>query len=135
MIINTCIFCGIFGELTMLSTVGIHCNDLDMLLYIFGCFGTMSVISLDLLQTMYSKYSLNNLIGCINCREDRCALERVFSIICLVLCGDGNMKTIHDDIRNPFNVPLPFKMNFDIYNLYKQELQSRFQIVKIWCGR
>ena len=120
---------------TMLDVVGISRETFDMSTcpYLIGCFGTMSVMSLHLLDTLYSKHPLNNLIEYIDCRDDRCVLERVFSIICFHLCH--NVQSVYQNIRDPYSVPLPFYMNLEIYNANKAILQQRAKVVKIWCGR
>ena len=119
---------------TMLNTIGINMDIVDNFPpYLIGCFGTMSIISLELLTKIYMRFPLNNLIFCINGREDRCILERVFAIICFVTCGE--LKSVYHNIRDPLNVPLPFEMNYEMYCKNKETLKQHNKIVKLWCGR
>ena len=45
------------------------------------CFGAMTYINLIFLKKIESKYNLSNLINCINCRKDRCGLERIIGLL------------------------------------------------------
>lgn len=45
-----------------------------------GCFGVQSVITLDFLDTL----PLELLVDLVHVREDRCALERVFALLCQI---------------------------------------------------
>jgi hypothetical protein len=47
----------------------------------YGCFGVQSYINHNFLLRIEEKYKITNLVKVINCRQDRCCLERIFGAI------------------------------------------------------
>jgi hypothetical protein len=47
----------------------------------YGCFGVQCYINLVFLEHLENKYGITNLIPTVNCRADRCCLERIFGLI------------------------------------------------------
>jgi hypothetical protein len=47
----------------------------------YGCFGVQSYINYDFLSSLVNKYNLFQLLKVVNCRTDRCCLERIFGIL------------------------------------------------------
>jgi len=48
-----------------------------------GCWGTMSVIDYNFLKKITEKYNMTELVNHLEGRDYRCAMERVFGIICI----------------------------------------------------
>lgn len=98
----------------------------------YGCFGCQSVINHDFLVNIQNKYNITNLLRCVNCRKDRCSLERVFGII-----FDTEfplLKQIHSLFGNIQSYQR-WGYNFD--NYYRDFLKKRVPKpwVKTWTGR
>lgn len=48
------------------------------------CFGSMSYINHNFLSQLQNKYNFFNLLNCIKTKQNRCALERVFGLLCCI---------------------------------------------------
>lgn len=105
-----------------------------------GCYGTMSVISYDFVESLVDKYDLFRLLEVIKCRGDRQILERVFAVICngmnKVLVNDssilGNMNRYH------LRYMRPYEYSFDEY--LQDKKTGKFEnlglpIIKVLTGR
>jgi hypothetical protein len=105
-----------------------------------GCYGTMSVISYDFMESLVDKYEIFNMMDCIQNRGDRQALERVFAVICngmnKVLIKDssifGNMNEYH------LRYMKPYEYSFDEY--LQDKKSGKFEnlglpIIKVLTGR
>lgn len=98
----------------------------------YGCFGLQSYINLVFLTSIANKYHLFHLLKVVNCRADRCCLERIFGVIFtteypMLL----NCKSLFGDI---FHYQ---KWGYS-YDQYKQDIEHKRlpkYIVKIWTGR
>ena len=98
----------------------------------YGCFGVQSYIKLQFLEHIENKYGITNLISCVNCRNDRCSLERIFGII--FFNESPNLykkKSLLGDIMKYQT----WGYNYDQYmdHLKKRVVPAR--VVKIWTGR
>lgn len=88
-----------------------------------GCFGGMSVIKYDFLETINNKYNLSLLLDKVITRYNRCSFERV--IACLLQI-ENPMQSVLGDIHQYCPWGISFK---DI------EKYNHLPIVKIWTGR
>jgi hypothetical protein len=98
-----------------------------------GCFGVQSIISYNFLINIVNKYNIFNLLEYIKCRNDRCAFERVFAIICILennnlLLSPSVFGLIFNHVKNDYN-----------YNQYIEDKEKdnlyRGSYIKIFTGR
>lgn len=100
----------------------------------YGCFGVQSFINHNFLTLLENKYKITNLINCVRCRADRCALERIFG--CL-FC------TEYPQLANSAKKSLLGSINRHqiwgyTYSEYEKDVKKKAlptTIVKIWTGR
>lgn len=97
----------------------------------YGCFGVQSYINLQFLENIERKYNITNLTTAVNCRADRCSLERIFG--CLFFT---------ESIITPKKSLLGNIMNYQkwgyTYDEYINDLKKGTiprGIVKVWTGR
>jgi len=97
----------------------------------YGCFGVQSYINLKFLEHIESKYGITNLIKVVNCRADRCCLERIFGCIFFTESKIEVKKSLLGDIMKYQK----WGYTYDEYmsNLKKGTIPK--YIVKIWTGR
>ena len=105
-----------------------------------GCFGIMSVITYDFLNILVDKYNIFSLLNVVKTREDRCSLERIFSILCYVnnnYFTDVHSPSIFGEIVEYKFLGMPFHYNYNNYLTDKKTFDvSKFsKIIKVWCGR
>tara|TARA_A100001035_G_C27716924_1_gene469939 strand:- start:170 stop:1138 length:969 start_codon:yes stop_codon:yes gene_type:complete len=95
-----------------------------------GCFGVMSVINWDLLNTLNTKYDLFRVIlSNITNRYKRQCFERIFGIlICFEL---KQVNVLYGNIKNYCK----WGTSFHVYMLNKNNLRHRLPITKVWSGR
>lgn len=98
----------------------------------FGCFGVQSYINLHFLEKLEHKYGISRLILAINCRADRCCLERIFG--CLFFTEYSNILKQKSLLGNIMKY---HKWGYT-YNEYTNDLKKGIIpkiIVKVWTGR
>jgi hypothetical protein len=92
-----------------------------------GCFGLQSIINLSFLDELERKYDLFSLLSHVKDRSMRCAMERVFSIICI---GEDmsilERNAIYGDVGQ-----IGWGRTFTDYTKQKDE----GEILKVWTGR
>lgn len=98
----------------------------------YGCFGVQCYINLKFLEQIESKYKITNLISQVQCRSDRCCLERIFG--CIFFTEYQNIikqKSLFGDIMK-YQI---WGYTYDEYinNLKKGTIPK--YIVKVWTGR
>ncbi len=99
----------------------------------FGCFGSQTFINHDFLLYLERKYKLTKLTAAVNCRRDRCCLERVFGVI---FCNEYPIITKKKSLLG--NI---FKyQNFSNYKYENYEDDIKHHklprpVVKVWTGR
>jgi hypothetical protein len=95
----------------------------------FGCFGSMSVITIDFLKEIDVKYNLENLIEHVKCRDDRMYLERVIGVI-------FSVENINESV---FGDILAFCRWGYSYSSYLSQKHSgtlpNLPVIKVWTGR
>ena len=98
----------------------------------YGCFGVQSYINLEFLQFIEKKYAITNLISVVNCRSDRCCLERIFGTIFFTESPNlFKMKSLFGDIMKYQT----WGYTYDQYiNHYKKGIVPA-HVVKVWTGR
>lgn len=96
-----------------------------------GCFGGMSIITIDFLRKINSKYHLENLIPFVTCRLDRMALERVLG---LIFTSERSL----DELSVFGNIFKYCRWGYS-YPLYlhqkKYDILPNIPLIKVWTGR
>jgi len=104
-----------------------------------GCFGVMSVITYQFLNTLVEKYDIFNLLSVVETREDRCSLERVFAIVCYVNNNYfiDSSPSIFGEIVDYRFLGMPFHYTYRNYFSDKKifDIPKISKIVKVWSGR
>jgi len=104
-----------------------------------GCFGVMSVITYDFLNILVENYNIFNLLQFIKTREDRCCIERIFSILCYTKNNyfKNTTVSIFGEIMGYNFLGMPFHYNYNNYLIDKKnfELSKFSKIIKVWSGR
>jgi hypothetical protein len=98
----------------------------------YGCFGVQSYINHDFLLKIESKYGITNMINKVECRADRCCLERIMG------CIFFTENTKIDKTKSLFGNIIHYQTwgyTFDQYmdDLKKGTIPKR--VVKVWTGR
>ena len=97
------------------------------------CFGCQCYINLSLLQHIYHKYTLFNLINVIRTRIDRCSLERILGILFSIeYLNYIRKKSFLGDIMAS---PKAFQYTFDHYMEDIRLHKKLLPISKVWSGR
>jgi hypothetical protein len=98
----------------------------------YGCFGVQCYINLKFLEQIESKYKITNLISQVQCRSDRCCLERIFGCIFFTEYQNIiNQKSLFGDIMK-YQI---WGYTYDEYiNNFKKATIPKY-IVKVWTGR
>lgn len=110
-------------------------NDSDMLVLShfkwFGCFGVQSYINLHFLERIEEKYGITRLLSPIQCRRDRCCLERIFGCIFFTECQNIKQKSLLGNIMTYHK----WGYTYDEYiNDFKKGIVPKI-IIKVWTGR
>ena len=98
-----------------------------------GCFGVQSYINYNFLESINNKYGIINLLPVVNCRADRCCLERIFGAI---FSSENpqillHRKSLFGDIMSYYK----WGYTFDEYvSNFKKGTIPRY-VVKVWTGR
>jgi len=125
----------IFRSQTDVSLV-VELDNTDDLLTVYvnndfvGCFGCMSIITLEFTELLFQKYNLHALVGRLTDRKTRSSLERVFGILFRLESKNrlpSYMGCIHDQPDN-------WKVDFPRY-IAGLEKYKDFPIFKVWYGR
>lgn len=92
-----------------------------------GCFGGMTVITLDFLSKINLKHNINLLLPHITSRSDRMCFERIIAVLCSY--HNPNIKSIFGNIHKYCRWGIT-------YNEYIND-KSKFNkiIYKVWSGR
>lgn len=98
-----------------------------------GCFGAQSYINLNFLEYIENKYNISNLINVINCRSDRCCLERILGCIFSTEYPTTTLarKSLFGDI-------MKYQKWGYSYDQYIEKFKKGFLprvVVKVWTGR
>jgi hypothetical protein len=97
------------------------------------CFGCQCFINLKFLERLESKYKITNLVNAVNCRTDRCSLERVIGLLFNEEFEQlKNIKSLFGEITNHHK---SFKYHYPEYWNDFQKGKIVHPIVKIWTGR
>ncbi len=97
----------------------------------YGCFGVQSYINLKFLERIESKYGITNLIKVVNCRADRCSLERIFGCIFFTESKITFRKSLLGNI-------MKYQRWGYTYDEYMSDLKKGTiprTVVKVWTGR
>jgi hypothetical protein len=98
------------------------------------CFGVQTYIKLPFLDRLEKKYKITNLLQCVKCRRDRCALERIMGCI-----FHAEQPASLNKRPSLFGHILKHKRAY-VYN-YREYMQDVVQkkipgvFVKVWSGR
>ena len=97
-----------------------------------GCFGVQSYINLSFLEKIEQKYGISNLIFAVNCRADRCCLERIFGAIFFTEFP----KLLQ--IKSLFGNIMTYQTWGYTFDEYMNDLKKGAiprDVVKVWTGR
>ncbi len=98
----------------------------------YGCFGVQSYINLEFLEYIEEKYKITNLLQHVNCREDRCCLERIFGIIFFTESNKiPKQKSLFGDIM----ICQKWKYSYDEYMVNLKKGTVKRSVVKVFTGR
>jgi hypothetical protein len=98
----------------------------------YGCFGVQSYIKLEFLERMEAKYGITRLISSINCRADRCCLERIFGAIFFTESPKlFASKSLLGNIMTYQN----WGYSFDEYMEDFKKGAIQRPVIKVWTGR
>ena len=89
-----------------------------------GCFGAMSVITHDYLESINNKYKISLLLDKVLTRYNRCSFERVIAV--LLQINYKQQPILFGDIHQYCTYNIPFK---------NKEETSHLPMTKIWTGR
>jgi hypothetical protein len=98
----------------------------------YGCFGCQSIINYNFLYNIDKKYNLSNLINVINCRADRCCLERILG--CIFFIENPKIIIRKSLLGNIFN----YQKWGETYQDYKNKFDKKIiekGVIKVWTGR
>jgi hypothetical protein len=98
-----------------------------------GCFGIQSFINRDFLIGLRNKYHLFNLLNVVQCRLDRCCLERIIGMIFYTeYIKHLKIPSLFGDIKTYFEWGYT-------YNQYIEDIKNKkipnIPFVKVWTGR
>ena len=97
------------------------------------CFGCQCFINLNFLEMLELKYKISNLLNSINCRSDRCSLERIMGILFNEEFKKlKNVKSLFGGIVYHYK---SFKYNYPEYWCDFMNKKIVHSVVKIWTGR
>ena len=98
----------------------------------YGCFGVQSYINHDFLLKIESKYGITNMINKVECRADRCCLERIMG--CIFFTENTKIAKTKSLFGNIIHYQA-WGYTFDQYmdDLKKGTIPKR--VVKVWTGR
>lgn len=97
------------------------------------CFGVQCVIHHDFLVKIENKYKITNLIHGIQCRADRCCLERIMGVLFNEECPQlYNIKSLFGNIHHHYRA---FKYNYNEYINDFQNNRLKGILTKVWTGR
>jgi hypothetical protein len=98
----------------------------------YGCFGCQSFINHNFLLMLENKYNLTNLISAVQCRKDRCCLERILG--CIFFTDNQKIKfqkSLFGDIKTYLKWGYTFNEYID--DLKKGTILK--PVIKVWTGR
>lgn len=111
-------------------------NEIDFMKNInkkwYGCFGVQSYINHNFLLKIENKYSISKLISAIQCRKDRCCLERIMG--CIFYTENDKLRIIKSLFGNIMSY---IKWGYT-FNEYTEDFKSNRlpkKVVKVWTGR
>ena len=96
-----------------------------------GCFGVSSIITLEILDIIFTKYNFLNCIKNVKIRHDREAMERVFALIAFL--EEPLLKT-KVSIMGNILTDYPYSFNLKYVN-YVNGYRNSLPIIKVWSGR
>ena len=105
-----------------------------------GCFGGMSIIKLDYLESLEKKYNLFVLLDHVDSRVKRCCFERVFGLLCnldksLLM---PKIPILFGNIHKYINQYCKWKYEYEKYLNDKQinnKILSIYPLIKVHSGR
>jgi len=97
-----------------------------------GCFGVQSYINLKFLEKIEEKYGITNLIFTVNCRSDRCCLERIFGCI---FCTESRNLLVKKSLLGNIMKYQTWGYSYDEYMVNLKKGTIPRAIVKVWTGR
>ena len=98
----------------------------------YGCFGVQSYINHDFLLKIEAKYGITNMINKVECRADRCCLERIMG--CIFFTENTKISKIKSLFGNIMQYQT-WGYNFDQYMEHLKKGTIPKRVIKVWTGR
>jgi hypothetical protein len=98
----------------------------------YGCFGVQSYINHNFLLKIENKYNISNMIYSIQCKKDRCCLERIMG--CIFYIENDNIQSTKSLFGNIMSY---LKWGYT-FSDYMEDFNSNHlpkNVVKVWTGR
>lgn len=99
---------------------------------IHGCFGVMSIISWNFLDSLVTKYPLFTHMSLIITRENRMLMERIFAMMCFMYLN-GNVPESIFGLAS--DMPNGFFLTYYRYSKHKNILSKKYTAIKVFSGR
>lgn len=96
-----------------------------------GCYGGQALVSLAFIQQLEAKYGFSQMIRAVQCRADRCCLERILGSMFCIETGPNRMPSILGDIRQYQT----WGYSYEDYSRDLREHRLPRPIIKVWTGR
>jgi hypothetical protein len=99
----------------------------------YGCFGVQCMIHYDFLNSLQTKYGVFNMLTNIQCRPDRCCLERIMGILFAL---EYPLLNKFPSLLGNISTYCPWGRTYqDHCNEIKERKRSKYPVVKVWTGR
>lgn len=97
------------------------------------CFGCQCFINLNFLDRLERKYGITKLVNLVNCRTDRCTLERILGLLfCEEYSQLKNIKSLFGEIIKHHK---SFQYSYSDYINDFNNKRIYHNVVKVWTGR
>lgn len=98
-----------------------------------GCYGVQCYINLKFLERIEEKYNITNMLSAVNCRSDRCCLERIFGCIFSTECPLYLLK--RSSLFGSIFGYQDWGYSYDDYINHLKKRQLTKPVIKVWTGR
>lgn len=99
-----------------------------------GCFGVMSIITIDFLTKLEAKFHIFKWFSIIKSRDERYYIERVFAVLCCL----EDRTACHSLLGNILNYSIPWEYQWEKYLEDKFKNDKKIMnnsIIKVWSRR
>lgn len=97
-----------------------------------GCFGVMSIITLDFIKKLEEKFHLFKWFSIVKSRDQRYYIERVFAVLCCL----EDRTACHSLLGDIYNYSIPWEYQWENYLEDKMNNKiTNSSVVKVWSRR